>query len=184
MFPNFGPSFRRFPFLCRVPAIRFPHFIGTMKALRLLIYHPLCFVSFTPGTGCRLSCSSLPWHSPSRSIIDSGPGLICSPPCPLRRYIHTRNKMSSPRFLGNPFRAYALLSDPGGCIVPGLSVTSCCSRDCYYESSRDSFYFRGSITRLLHPLSTLRASITLTRKTRSRLVATLYRTGISPAGLR
>jgi hypothetical protein len=46
-------------------------------------------------------------------------------------------------------------------------------------------WFRGSITRLGHSLSTLRAAVTQRRrKTRFRLVADLYRSGFEPAGFR
>ncbi len=80
-----------------------------------------------------------------------------------------------------PPRAFALLSDPGRTLTPGhVSAPGCCSRHINNESSQRHDPFRGSITRLLHSLSTLRAAVTLRlRKTRFRLVAGLCRAGLA-----
>src|SRR5687768_12222550 len=71
-----------------------------------------------------------------------------------------RRSTGSPKFLGNPL-----------CICPALrprqdrppqatTVSRCCPRYPNDEGSCDQPLFRGSITRLLHSLSTLRAAIT------------------------
>lgn len=60
-----------------------------------------------------------------------------------------------------------------------ITTPGCCSRTVEDESSRQQLLFRGSITQLLRRLSTLRAAVAQRlRKTRFRLVANLYRTGL------
>ena len=88
-----------------------------------------------------------------------------------------------PRFLGGPRCAYALLYDPGRADTPGhYNVPILPPPPCKTTAPTSSF-FRGSITRPSHSLSTLRSAPRETpRKTRFRLVASLCPAGFGPAG--
>ncbi len=142
MFPNRGSQTGRSPFLIRVPAVRFPRFIGTMRALRLLTspsrslrflrsrYHPL-IAFFVP----RIFPSPRHSQSPRRA----GSPLYTA--FPLWRFPHRWSNMSSPRFLGNPSCTFALLLDPGGCRMSGSTTPRCCPRYSYHEGSRYSSFF-------------------------------------------
>jgi len=133
-----------------------------MRALRLLII-PSPLLRFL-HSGYHLSTVrfvSRPLPSPRRSQPLHRAGIHFYPASQPSAAFSQMEPMSSPRFLGNPFRTFALLLDPGGSDAPGSTAPRCCSRNRYHESSRYSIYFRGSITRLLYPLSTLRASIAL-----------------------
>ena len=157
-----------------------------MKALRLLIVPSPSFRFLHSGYHL-LIVPFVPWLYPSPvalTIFVPGPVVFLSRlPTLWRLFLHLE-PMSSPRFLGNPFSYICPALGPRRLRCLRLLETRCCSRDCYYESSRYAICFRGSITRLLYPLSTLRALITLTRKTRFRPVANLFRVGVSPTGLR
>jgi len=78
--------------------------------------------------------------------------------------------------------AFAMLSDPGRAGVPCQTVHRYCSR-CSENESLGVLTFRGSITRLLRTLSTLRARVApWLRKTRFWLLAGFARRAWFPAG--
>jgi len=86
-----------------------------------------------------------------------------------------------PRFLGNLLRICPALrprSDNGT-----RSVKCLCAAPVTWKTKAPTIYsFRGSITQLLHSLSTLHArNHFLPRKTRFRLLTRLYRAGLLPA---
>lgn len=76
--------------------------------------------------------------------------------------------------------ASALLSDPGRAVLPSLFGTPVLPPLTQRRRPQRSYFFRGSITRLLRSLSTLRprGRPHQRRKTRFRLPATLYRVGL------
>jgi hypothetical protein len=109
-----------------------------------------------------------------------------------RRFRLPTKMSGSPRFLGNPC-VRATLSDPGGVSAPDLRALprSRCFDVAFraYDDVglRENDPFRGSITRLTHPLSTLRShgypcTSLRPRKTRFRLVVNLVRLGLAPSG--
>ena len=85
----------------------------------------------------------------------------------------------SPKFLGGPQCAHALLSDPAGTIITGHCVITVAAFRCTDHVGSGSTAFRGSITRLMHSLCTLRsARHHAPRNTRFWLVANLCQTGL------
>ena len=109
-----------------------------------------------------------------------------------RRFRLPTMMSGSPRFLGNPC-VRAPLSDPGRVSAPDLRALprSRCIDVAFrtYEGVglHEKDPFRGSITRLAHPLSTLRShgcpcTPLRPRKTRFRLAVNLVRLGLSPSG--
>src|SRR5690554_550710 len=84
---------------------------------------------------------------------------------------------------GKPLCGHALLFDPGGPSLPSHAAGSCCLPS--FEGCRRPrrSTFRGSITRPIHSLCTLRSGGYPTpRNTRYRLVASLGRVGLAPTG--
>jgi hypothetical protein len=106
------------------------------------------------------------------SLGDATPALVFRPPrgralprasLPelVTRYLRPGNgsveTTGSPTFLGNPYCALALLSDPGRTDASGLGDAPTRPPICPPRRLPHS-YFRGSITRLRHWLSTLRSA--------------------------
>jgi len=89
----------------------------------------------------------------------------------------------SPRFLGKPPCAYALPSTPEGPGAPRHLGAQVLPPPPCKTTAPTTCFFRGSVTQPPHSLSTLRhAHCWPRRKTRFRLVASLYRAGVAPAG--
>lgn len=156
-----------------------------MRALRLLICRSRHSVSFTRGTGCP-PLLLFQWFFPLLLGIRgryAGPGIICIPPLNPRRLFLHPEQTSSLRFLGNPYRTFALLSDPGGSNVPGSYSTSVLLplllRRKLPQAPSFEALSHGFCTRCLR--FTLRSLYTC--KTHFRPVASLYRVGIPPTGL-
>ena len=85
----------------------------------------------------------------------------------------------SPKFLGGPQCAHALLSDPAGTIITGHCVITVAAFRYTEHVGSGSTAFRGSITRLMHSLCTLRsARHHAPRNTRFWLAANLCQTGL------
>ena len=147
------------PFAPRGPSGRFPHFPARTAALRL-----------PAARHASLRCLRAAFTAVSSTTEATGP----------------------PRFLGNPC-ARAPLSGPGGAAASGPSGGAsqltqwCCLPPLQRRRPPRQETFRGSITRPAHLLSTLRGhgypcTDPRPRKTRFRLVVSLCRSGLSPAG--
>jgi hypothetical protein len=106
---------------------------GTMRLLRLPLLIPFLFVSFESRLLPFLHFFSLApgqWSS-SRCAW----ALVCRFR-PLLRLLAGKKSDGSLKFPGNPFRAFALLSDPGPISTPGLlAAFQCCPRFCDDEGS-------------------------------------------------
>jgi len=185
VFPNRGSLTGRSPSLRRVPSGSVPplqRYYESAKTAHLAFP----FASFPSLRVPPADCSFRPWLDPSPSaltIIAPGRGSLVSRLPTLRRLSSHSEPMSSPRFLGNPSRTFALLLDPGGCSVPGVTTRRCCSRNCYHESSRTSMHFEARSHGFCACCLRFALRSLLTRKTRFRPAANLYRAGFSPAGL-
>ncbi len=84
---------------------------------------------------------------------------------------------------GKPLCGHALLFDPGGPSLPSRTAGSCCLPSIEGCRRPQRSTFRGSITRPIHSLCTLRSGGYPTpRNTRYRLVASLGRVGLAPTG--
>ena len=148
----------------------FSYFIGTMTALRLLLSHPAALRFLRLAVPPLFSLFALP-------MAENKPwkAWSCYPVIPTR---HLRWTLTvSPRFLGN------LL-----CICSALRPRSdngtrsirypCTALDLVKTKAPTKCVFRGSITQLLHLLSTLHTrNRFLICKTRFRLLTRLYRAG-------
>jgi len=117
----------RYDFLPPIP----PHFVAFARTV------PREHASFAPTLA---------------ACVEAGPG-VGHPVAPSG--VASMETTGSPTFLGNPDCALALLSDPGGTDTPDLGDASARPPICPPRRLPHS-YFRGSITRLRHWLSTLR----------------------------
>ena len=163
--------------------VRFPRFLGTIRALRLLTmsFPSLRFPSLRiPSGDCSFRFMALPISVRLQSSRTA------------RTHLYPASKpfaapsqwelVSSPRFLGNPFVHLPCSSTPP---EPPLrpSKVWCCSRYHYDESFRNYLTFEaqlhGFCTRCLR--FALRSPYM--RKTRFRSAANRFRPGLSPVGL-
>ena len=98
-------------------------------------------------------------------------------------FVVQRRRTGPPRFLGNPCMDMPCSSTPAALPCQAHTAGSCCLPA--FENCRrlPLPQFRGSITRPIHSLCTLRSGGYPTpRNTRCRLVASLGRVGLSPTG--
>jgi hypothetical protein len=160
------------PWLRRVPTARFPALIATTSCSDFRPLLPLPFVSF--GLRYRPVPPVRSWrgrHPP--------PGLGSFYVASLTTWLLAETA-GSPRFLGNPC-ARALLSDPGGTLQPGHYGFRMLSSARRTSSTPTVGCFRGSITRPMPSLSTLRrVGHPSPRKTRFRLLACFAGRGLLP----
>jgi len=129
---------------------------------------PALALAFAPAGTRAVPAAWLPWGTVRRRRTDLRLG---------RRGSH--------RFLGCPFRALALLSDPGRTSTPHL--TRCCGAAPVPTTTKApaTKQLRGSIPRLQHRLSTLHDEYRYPPcQTRLRLVVSLSRKGVEPSGHR
>ena len=151
-----------------------------MRALRLPTHLPgrLRFVSLPHRYRVARRCSLPRWPRAAHHR----PGPLHSPAGSSLRLSLTEC-MGSPRFLGNP-RALATLSDPGE-----ASRARPFGAQVLPPPSKRRWPSQLVISRLYHAALALAVyasrpgSLQVSRKTRFRLVASLYRAGLSPAGL-
>jgi hypothetical protein len=130
---------------------------GTMRMLRLPTVHlaVLCSPLVLQYHACfPLLCPHLGSLSPESTA--TVPGYI--PPSSSTGYIAWKPS-ALPSSQGLPC-AFALLSDPAQPVRLAIAAFRCYPRCSDYEGHGTQSFFRGSITRLLHSLSTLRAVIT------------------------
>ncbi len=112
----------------------------------------------------------------------TGPGAFAAG-SPMPVPLSFRGEGRASQVPGKPLYGHALLFDPGGPSLPSHTAGSCCLPA--FENCRrlPLPQFRGSITRPIHSLCTLRSGGYPTpRNTRCRLVASLGRVGLSPTG--
>jgi hypothetical protein len=174
VFPSSSSASPAPPFPPRGPSGQFPRFIGTIKALRLPTALPasLRFLRSAVPRSRRLSLSR---RSASTTVsLD-----LCSPVAPPAGV--PRTQWDLPGSWMDPC-LLATLSDSGETSAPGHRSASVQPWPPFMAPALP-MSFRSSITRLACSLSTLRgARLHAPRKTRYRLVASLCRAGLSPAG--
>lgn len=159
------------PSLDRVPWSEFPDFHGTMQMLRLPDRRPGALrLHSRPGT--TLARGSLPRLAGTRR---RGPGILTSG-------IPDRIKMERPgppRFLENPDANMPCSQTPMGPARQAITACRCCLPQLSRRRLPQSLSLRGSITRPVRFLCTLRTVRYRTpRNTRFRLLAGLCRVGM------
>ena len=96
----------------------------------------------------------------TKSVIPKGQGLICIPHCTPVAVLSIRRSYEISQVPDQPSSVSAVLVDPGRIVPPDHTEVQCCS--CYCDDKSSSIgQFRGSVTRLLQSLPTLRDSVAL-----------------------
>jgi len=152
-----------------------------MRALRLPVHRPsgLWFVSLPRRYRGARRCSLL--RRPRAAHHRPGPSLS---PAGLTPRLLLTECMGSPRFLGNP-RTLAPLSDPGEASrARPVSARRCCRRLLNSVGPAQLVFSRLYHAALVLAVYASRPGLLQdSRKTRFRLVASLCRAGLFPAGL-
>jgi len=139
------------------PRKGFPCFGGTMGCSESLPPIPPRVVAFAGGTTTTRPCfvSGRLAAPAARPRKGGGPG-VCLAGCPMPALVVETTGI--PRFLGNPNVDVPCSPTPAGPVGPGqFSPISAAFRSRKVVGSRDAILFRGSITRPIHSLSTLRS---------------------------
>jgi len=126
----------------------FPTLLGTIRRLRLLTRHPAALRCLRLAVLCALP--SLRPPARHLRVADPGPFVTRRP-----RRLLRKERMSPPRFLGDPFVYMPCSSTPVGRSDPTHSVRTLLP-SALMTASAPHCVFRGSITRPAHPLCTLR----------------------------
>ena len=160
--------------------VRFPAFTGCMGALRLPARASGSLILFGCRSHALLPCSCSPKRS--RRSRRTPLGLEhCSAGVPLSGFSRPWTRAGSHRFPGDPSHAFALLLDPGRAAETSpLAVSSTPPPIFQHRRPQREPRYRGSLTRLQHPPSTLRER---RRHPRARL-ASGWRAAPLPGGRR
>ena len=172
VFPSNGPMARHFLPSTGFRWLLFPCFHGTMKCSDLLSPISPRFVSFAWRYRAVRLCS----FPQARRRLEAWSFMDWQPRTRFCRHGDDRNSQVP----GEPQRAYAVFSDPGGTEPPGPTVVRRGPREVEDGGSPRVIASRGSIARPWYWLSTLRPPdySGTRRKTRFRLPARLYRVGL------
>jgi len=139
------------------PRMGFPCFTGTMGCSETLPPISPRFVAFAwRYHACDAAFRVRPFAAPATPHYTGGGPGVCYAGCPIPAL--NVETTGLPRFLGNPSASMPCSSTPAGSAGPGLySPTDAAFRSRKGVGSRDDKFFRGSITRPAHSLSTLRS---------------------------
>ena len=134
----------------------FPRFTGTMGCSETLPSISPHFVAFAwRYHACRAVFRVRPLAAPTAPRRTNGPGVFFYAGCPIPAL--NVETTGLPRFLGNPSANMPCSSTPAGPAGPDqFSPTDAAFRSHKGVGSRDYKFFRGSMTRPIHSLSTLR----------------------------
>lgn len=162
---------------------RFPAINGTMKALRLPAHASPVAYGFASGVRTLLLVR-VRRGAPEVSQACLRPGLFGQPVYPVPAFC-LRTQAGSPRFPGDPSRAFALVQDPGRTGKPSPKrVCRCCPRSQHAEGfdvCMISGLVQGFGTCCLRFTSHVAAAHA---KLASGWLADLYREGVEPSGSR